>query len=49
MQDLKLKNLDYTRRITALEEKNKKFEEERHLVASRPGLCGKNRSRNNGG
>src|SRR5208283_5128614 len=36
MQDLKQKNLEYARRITALEEKNKKFEEERHLLQTDP-------------
>jgi len=36
MQDLKLKNLEYARRITALEEKNKKFEEERRLLQTDP-------------
>ena len=36
MQDLKKKNADYARRITALEEKNKKFEEERHLLQTDP-------------
>jgi len=36
MQDLKQKNQDYARRITALEEKNKKFEEERHLLQTDP-------------
>ena len=36
MQDLKKKNLDYARRITALEEKNKKFEEERYLLQTDP-------------
>ena len=36
MQDLKKKNFEYARRITALEEKNKKFEEERHLLQTNP-------------
>ncbi len=36
MQDLKRKNLEYARRIAALEEKNKKFEEERHLLQTDP-------------
>ena len=36
MQDLKQKNLEYARRITALEEKNKKFEEERRLLQTDP-------------
>ena len=36
MQDLKKKNFEYARRITALEEKNKKFEEERHLLQTDP-------------
>ena len=36
MQDLKQKNLEYAHRITALEEKNKKFEEERHLLQTNP-------------
>ena len=36
MQDLKKKNQEYARRITALEEKNKKFEEERHLLQTDP-------------
>ena len=36
MQDLKQKNHEYARRITALEEKNKKFEEERHLLQTDP-------------
>ena len=30
------KNFEYARRITALEEKNKKFEEERHLLQTDP-------------
>ena len=36
MQDLKKKNAEYAHRITALEEKNKKFEEERHLLQTDP-------------
>jgi cell division protein FtsB len=36
MQDLKQKNFEYARRITALEEKNKKFEEERRLLQTNP-------------
>jgi len=36
MQDLKKKNAEYALRITALEEKNKKFEEERHLLQTDP-------------
>ena len=36
MHDLKLKNNEYARRITALEEQNKKFEEERHLLETDP-------------
>ena len=36
MQDLKKKNFEYARRITALEEKNRKFEEERHLLQTDP-------------
>lgn len=36
MQDLKRKNFEYARRIAALEEKNKKFEEERHLLQTNP-------------
>ncbi len=36
MQDLKRKNRDYEHRINALEEKNKKFEEERHLLQTDP-------------
>ena len=36
MQDLKKKNREYAARITALEEKNKKFEEERHLLQTDP-------------
>ena len=36
MQDLKQKNLEYARRIAALEEKNKKFEAERHLLQTNP-------------
>ena len=36
MQDLKQKNFEYARRITALEEKNKKFEEERRLLQTDP-------------
>jgi len=36
MQDLKQKNLEYARRITALEEKNRKFEEERYLLKTDP-------------
>ena len=36
MQDLKKKNFEYARRIAALEEKNKKFEEERHLLQTDP-------------
>ncbi|MBF0570987.1 MAG: septum formation initiator family protein [Candidatus Omnitrophica bacterium] len=36
MQDLKQKNFEYARRITALEERNKKFEEERRLLQTDP-------------
>lgn len=36
MQDLKQKNKEYAQRITALEERNKKFEEERHLLQTDP-------------
>ena len=36
IQDLKLKNFEYARRITALEERNKKFEEERRLLQTNP-------------
>ena len=36
MQDLKQKNKDYARRIAALEEKNKKFEEERYMLKTDP-------------
>ncbi len=36
MQDLKQKNLEYARRIAALEEKNRKFEEERRLLQTDP-------------
>jgi cell division protein FtsB len=36
MQDLKQKNKEYARRIEALEEKNRKFEEERHLLQTDP-------------
>jgi cell division protein FtsB len=36
MQDLKQKNYDYAQRITALEVKNKRFEEERHLLQTDP-------------
>ena len=36
MQDLKKKNFEYARRITALEEKNKKFEAERRLLQTNP-------------
>lgn len=36
MQDLKAKNREYAARITALEEQNKKFEEERHLLTTNP-------------
>ncbi|MBF0511818.1 MAG: septum formation initiator family protein [Candidatus Omnitrophica bacterium] len=32
MQDLKQKNREYAHRIEALEERNKKFEAERHLL-----------------
>jgi cell division protein FtsB len=36
MQGLKQKNSEYEHRITALEEQNKKYEEERHLLATDP-------------
>jgi len=36
MQDLKQKNSEYARRITALEEKNKRFEQERYLLQTDP-------------
>ena len=36
IQDLKLKNFEYARRITALEERNKQFEEERRLLQTNP-------------
>ncbi len=36
MQDLKKKNQEYAKRITALEEKNKKYEEQRHLLQTDP-------------
>ena len=36
MQDLKQKNFEYAHRITALEEKNKRFAEERYLLQTDP-------------
>ena len=36
MQDLKMKNKEYARRIAALEDKNRKFEEERRLLQTDP-------------
>ena len=36
MQDLKKKNHEYALRIAALEEKNKKFEQERFLLQTDP-------------
>jgi cell division protein FtsB len=36
MQDLKKKNEEYAARIAALEEKNKKFEQERRLLQTDP-------------
>ena len=36
MQDLKKKNREYARRITALEEQNKQFALERHLLQTDP-------------
>jgi cell division protein FtsB len=36
MQDLKQKNQEYAYRITALEEKNKQFEEEKRLLQTDP-------------
>jgi len=36
MQDLKRKNREYAQKIAELEAKNKKFEEERHLLQTDP-------------
>ena len=36
MQDLKQKNKEYAERITALEQKNRKFELERHMLQTDP-------------
>jgi cell division protein FtsB len=36
MQDLKKKNREYARRITALEEQNKQFALQRHLLQTDP-------------
>ena len=36
MQDLKRKNREYAQKIAELEAKNKKFEEERHLLQTNP-------------
>ena len=36
MQDLKLKNREYEQRIEALEEKNRKYEDERRMLLTNP-------------